>query len=147
MYPPGTPVDAIPIETNVPVVAESYDEVVFTEPTEKFFRQLQRLSSAPPIEYSQQNHFQQFSDTEDVHALLEAQKFLQSELTHVKERLRLAEADLAQVDEDLRHAQETRKTSVSNRKNPAVVARTTTAGTTAKKQKTVSQVFYKPHLN
>jgi hypothetical protein len=92
-------------------VAEAYDEVVFTDPTESFFAQLQRLSTAPSIDYSQQAHFTTFSDTEDVHALLEAQKFLQTELVTAKERLGLLDKEMVNVEEALRLVQERRTTT------------------------------------
>lgn len=90
------------------MVSEAYDEVVFTDPTETFYAQLERLAAAPLVEYSQQAHFIKFSDTEDAHALLEAQKFLQSELAIVKERLNLLDPDLVKVDGQLREIQEKR---------------------------------------
>lgn len=50
LYPPGTPVtNTIPeSSTQEPVVAEQYEEVVFTNPKESFFRQLQRLAHTVP---------------------------------------------------------------------------------------------------
>jgi len=107
LYPPGAPANVVPTDTESPVVAESYDEIVFTDPTESFYNHMQRLSSAPPISnYSQEAHFGQFSDTEDFQALLEAQKFLQEELIVAKERLQLVDTDMQEVDEALREIQE-----------------------------------------
>jgi hypothetical protein len=85
----------------VPVVAETYDEVVFTNPTEVFFQTLERVAKVGTIEYTQQDHFTEFSDTDTVQALLEAQKWLQSELTTVKERVRVANEDLHKVESEL----------------------------------------------
>ena len=90
-------------------MAETYDEVVFTDPSQTFFHQLQNLTKAPTIEYSQQEHFLKYSDTEDMKALLEAEKFLKNELVVAKERLMQIDTDLAQVDDALRQQQEQRK--------------------------------------
>jgi hypothetical protein len=101
-------------DAEVPVVAESYDEVVFTNPTENFYRQLQRLATAPSITtYSQQDFFTTFSDGDDFQALLEAQKFLQNELATVKERARMVEVELQQADQEHRAAQERSKAAAS----------------------------------
>jgi hypothetical protein len=86
------------------VVSESYDEVVFTDPSETFFGQLQRLTvnPPPPIEHSQREHFGSFSDHDICAALVEAQKFLTAELDGVKRRLISMDAETAQVDAALR---------------------------------------------
>lgn len=97
-------------------MAETYDEVVFTDPTETFYGQLMQLSSAPTVEYSQEAQFGKFSDTEDFHALLEAQKFLEQELASVKERLLNVDGELVQVDEGLREVQERKVNAAAQRK-------------------------------
>lgn len=86
---------------NLPVVSESYDEVVFTDPTESFFRKLQAVSTAPTIGqlYTQHQHFASYSDTEVFHTLLAAQEFLQNELALAKQRFVTAQTDLQAVDE------------------------------------------------
>jgi hypothetical protein len=91
-------------ETTEPVVAESYDEVVFTDPTESFFGQLQRIATGPTVEYSQREHFStnNYSDHDICTALLGAQKFLQHELSTVKNRLLTVDAEMQQVDTALR---------------------------------------------
>jgi hypothetical protein len=114
LYPPGSLPNMVPTDTETPVVAEYYDEVVFTNPTESFYGQMMRLSSAPTLQYSQQAHFGKFADNDDFQALLEADKFLKQELTTVKERLLLQDGELAEVDEGLREVQE-RKASQPSR--------------------------------
>jgi hypothetical protein len=86
------------------VVSESYDEVVFTDPSETFFSQLQRLTTnpLPPVEYAQREHFGSFSDHDICAALIEAQKFLNAELDSVKKRLVSMDAEMLQVDTALR---------------------------------------------
>jgi hypothetical protein len=108
LYPPGQPVH-IPQDTETPVVTEIYDEVVFTNPTETFFQQLNSIRSVPTVTYSQQAHFPKYSDTEDMKALLEAQKFLKNELELAKERFMLVDEELAKVDEALRQQLDQRK--------------------------------------
>lgn len=120
LYPPGAAGNIVTADAEVPVVAESYDEVVFTDPTENFYRQLQRLATAPSITYSQQDHFTTFSDGDDFQALLEAQKFLQIELATVKERARIVEVELQQADQEQRSAQERSKTTTAATAVPAV---------------------------
>jgi hypothetical protein len=133
LYPPGTPVNAIPTNTEKPIIAETYDEVVFTDPTESFYGQLMQLSSATKLQYSQQDHFEEFVDTDDFQALLEAQKFLKQELVTVKERLLNVDVELQQVGEGLREVQE-RKVTTSQRS--AKTASRGASTTSTKKAKT-----------
>lgn len=126
LYPPGGTAAAHADSTDA-VVSESYDEVVFTDPTEAFFNQLQRMPSLPPVTYSQQQHFGTFSDTDHVLALLEAQKFLKSELANVKERLRIVDSELLQVDNDLRTHTEQQQQRI--RTTPMAAARPVTKKT------------------
>ena len=109
LYPPGTPANVTQTDTENPVVAENYDEVVFTNPTETFFQQLQSVGRAPPVSYAQEDHFPEYSDSKEVKLLLEAHRFLQDELALAKERLLQVDGDLAQVDEALRQQQDKRK--------------------------------------
>lgn len=109
LYPPGAPANAVPTDTTIPVVAEKYDEVVFTNPTETFFKRLQSIAHAPTIKYKHDEHLHNYTDTEDMKALLEAQKFLQGELAMVKERLSQIDGELTQVDDALRRQHEERK--------------------------------------
>jgi hypothetical protein len=132
LYPPGTPVNAIPTNTDKPVVAETYDEVVFTDPTESFYGQLMQLSSAPNQQYSPHDHFDQFADTDDFQALLEAQKFLKQELVTVKERLLTVDVELQQVGEGLREVQERKVTTAQRSAKTASRGTSTTATKKAK---------------
>jgi YEATS domain-containing protein 4 len=102
--PPKSGQDAVVptlTEPDVPVVSESYDEIVFTDPTESFFRKLQSVSNAPTIHYSEEKHFPSYSDGESMQALLAAQEFLRHELQSAKQRFELAQADLQAVEEEL----------------------------------------------
>jgi hypothetical protein len=84
------------------VIAENYDEVVFTDPHEQFYRQLMRISVAPKAESSQDEHLiENFRDENDFLALIGAQKFLSEELSKVKERFQVVSDELLIVDQDL----------------------------------------------
>lgn len=108
LYPPGAAPNTLLLSDDVaPVVAETYDEVVFTDPNEAFYRQLMRISVIPKVESSQQEHLQNvFSDNEDFLSLMEAQKVLQEELSKAKERFRVVSAELQAVDQELTAAQQ-----------------------------------------
>jgi hypothetical protein len=93
-----------------------------------------QLSSAPKLEYSQQDHFEQFVDNDDLQALLEAQKFLKQELVTVKERLLTVDVELQQVGEGLREVQE-RKVTTAQRASAKTASRNTST-TSSKKAKT-----------
>jgi hypothetical protein len=92
--------------------------LLFTDPTEEFYRQLQRVSVLPKIEYSQQAHImKEFTDQDDFLALLEAQKFLQSEIAAVKERFSQVTGDLTLAEARLQQAHETKKAKLPSRKS------------------------------
>jgi hypothetical protein len=131
LHPPRTSTsNTIANDTQVPVVSEIYDEVVFTDPNESFFQQLIEVRKVPSIEseYSHHEHFTQFSDTDDVHALLEAQKFLQQQLLEAKQRLKAVDDALEQVDGELEAVQEEQQ---SQRGSSASAAAASTYSRTA----------------
>ena len=105
LYPPGTVPNVLPAPDakHEPVVAETYDEVVFTDPNESFYRQLTRISVAPKVESQQEEAFkdQHYDDQEDFVALIGAQKVLQDELQKVKEQFRIVSEELDSVDQTL----------------------------------------------
>lgn len=104
LYPTGTkqqanvPV-APPADPSIPVVAEKYDEVVFTDPRDTFFECMQNLQHTEAPEYSQQAHFQQFADADDFNALIGAHRLIQEELQRAKERLEIVDSEMAEIDE------------------------------------------------
>ena len=133
---PNTPPNAPPpTDTETPVVAESYDEVVFTNPTEPFWEQLQTVSRLPALQYSQQDHFPRYADTDDAQALLEAQKFLQGQLATVQARMQAVNAELQATDEAIRHATERNKATSSSANNSVATAtaRSNTASSSTNK--------------
>ena len=88
------------------VVAEKYDEVVFTNPKMEFHKSLldghkkKKLRYPLSNEQSVADHFRTYGDEEDVKSMLEAKKFLEGELRNVKDRLLRADAEL----EEAKHA-------------------------------------------
>jgi hypothetical protein len=113
LYPPGAAPNVLPTsDTSVPVVAETYDEAVFTDPNETFYRQLTQISVAPKIEFTHKEHVQQvFSDQDQFLQLIEGKKFLEGALRSVKERFQVVSGDLAVVDQALIKAQQQRQQS------------------------------------
>eukprot|EP00980_Cylindrotheca_fusiformis_P000599 scaffold154_cov129-Cylindrotheca_fusiformis.AAC.16 len=111
LYPPGAPPNVVPTnETSEPVLGETYDEVVFTDPNESFYRQLMRVATAPKIESSQKEHLtNNFSDEDDFVALIGAEKFLQEELENVKERFRVVSEEYQVVDHEFTAALQKRQ--------------------------------------
>jgi hypothetical protein len=102
--------------TKEPVVAEIYDEAVFTDPKEFFFQSLMRVADLPKVQFADpavQACSQYFSDEDDFQRLLEAQKFLTKELDQVKARMKSATLEMEQVDNELRHVHETKKAAAS----------------------------------
>lgn len=101
-----------------PVIDEKYDEVVFTDPNELFYRQLMQISIVPKIQSNDpqvQDCFLQYSDNDDFQRLVEAQRFLEKELSLVKERMKLATEEVEQVDVALREVQEAKKAASAQR--------------------------------
>jgi len=91
------------------VVAEVFDECVFTDPTEVFYQQLLRVSNLLPVHLKEarvQQSLRQFSDEQDFQALLEAKTFLEKELVSVRERLKQLEGETCVVDYAVRETQE-----------------------------------------
>ena len=111
--------------TKEPVVAEVYDEVVFTDPKESFFQSLMKVAEAPKIPFPDeavQACFQRFSDEDEFQALLEAQKFLHKELQQVKARLKMCSDEMEQVDADLREVLEAKKAIRNSNSTSAITA-------------------------
>jgi YEATS domain-containing protein 4 len=129
LYPPGSTNQSPP--TLEPVVAEAYDEAVFTDPNEVFYNQLQHLSILPKVKSNDaqvQECCLKYSDNDDFQKLVEAQRFLEKELSSVKERMALVTQETEQVEGALREVQEAKKAATAARKQKV-------AGNAAKKAK------------
>ena len=128
-------------DPHAPVVAETYDEVVFTNPTETFFEQLRQVPLAPSVEYSHAEHLGQFSDAADFLALVEAQKFIAQELDALKERMDVVNREMEETDIELRDAQEKAKAAAASQRRSAKAGRGTPAAAAtpaSKKAKTAT---------
>jgi YEATS domain-containing protein 4 len=126
LYPPGTPPNVMPTDTETPVLAETYDEVVFTDPSESFFRALTQVPTIPKLDIFREEDDEEeedegrtgsnkrasgkrhaeymntlYSDQEDFLKLIAAQKFLQDELGKVKRRFQIVNDDIAIVDQKM----------------------------------------------
>jgi deoxyribose-phosphate aldolase len=120
--------------TKEPIVAESFDEVVFTDPKEFFYQQLIRISSAPKMQSTDpevQACYKRYSDEDDFQKLLEAQNFLNKELAQVKERLKMVNEDLEQVDRALIEVQETKKAAAASSRAAIAPVKTSAGVATA----------------
>mmetsp|Transcript_11980 Transcript_11980/g.18387 ORF Transcript_11980/g.18387 Transcript_11980/m.18387 type:complete len:291 (-) Transcript_11980:1522-2394(-) len=118
-----------------PVLSESYDEVVFTDPREEFGQQLMQIASSPKISFSdsavQECMSKLYNDEEDFQILLEASNFLKCELEKVKKRMQGVLEEMTLVDEQLLQAV---------RRDTATKSNTTYSVTESAKTKTTSTV-------
>jgi hypothetical protein len=124
--------------TKEPVVAEVYDEVVFTDPKESFFQSLLKVADLPKIPFPDdavQACVQRYSDEDDFQALLEAQKFLRKELQQVKARMKMTNEEMEQVDAALRDVLEAKKAIRNNNTNNNSGTAMTTSAPTSNKAK------------
>mmetsp|Transcript_6683 Transcript_6683/g.8337 ORF Transcript_6683/g.8337 Transcript_6683/m.8337 type:complete len:284 (+) Transcript_6683:23-874(+) len=129
LYPPLAP-NALPDSTKEgePVKSERYDEVVFTDPTETFHKQLMQSGNLPKVnsqESAVQGQFKPYTDEEDFKILLEAQKFIEAELQSVKDRILKADSAKIELDEALAVV------ANSNKPPPVVVKNTPNISSTA----------------
>ena len=102
LYPPGTQQPS----TKKPVRAELYDELVFHEPTEAFHR---RLTTGPVKQLPQhplQAYYTRFNEDDDLQKLASARKFVDGELSAVKEKLLHVEAESQQLKDEMDVAEE-----------------------------------------
>lgn len=107
LYPKNTPQkNADPstyMNTQVPVVSEKYDEVVFTNPKEEFHisladaHKVKKLSYPLSKEQSVLKHFRTYGDEGDVQAMSRAKKHLEGELRSIKDRLLKVDSELDTV--------------------------------------------------
>mmetsp|Transcript_54147 Transcript_54147/g.131396 ORF Transcript_54147/g.131396 Transcript_54147/m.131396 type:complete len:379 (+) Transcript_54147:178-1314(+) len=126
LYPPGTPPNMTQSNKTSqtlekPVLAEIYDEVVFTNPTEDFYQSLQQIDQLPKIELVSANattteeasssanrnsqlkkeHVEYYNDEDDFLALVAAQKFLKDELSKVKRRFENVTGETTSADRSI----------------------------------------------
>ncbi|KAG7354386.1 YEATS family protein [Nitzschia inconspicua] len=151
LYPPGTPPNVLPTDTETPVVAETYDEVVFTDPSESFFRALTEVPAMEKVElFSEEDENEEewkgggnnnssgsrkhpseflnslYSDQEDFLTLIAAQKFLQDELEKAKQRFQVVNEEIAIVDQKLVAMQQQKQREAAISTATAAAAATST---------------------
>ena len=101
------------------MVAEKYDEVVFTNPKADFHQSLLDGHKKKQQPYPQSNeksvsdHFRTYGDEDEIQTMLSAKKFLEGELRNVKDRLLRADVELEEVKHDLASMKEMEATSAA----------------------------------
>ncbi|KAE8915821.1 hypothetical protein PF005_g14491 [Phytophthora fragariae] len=103
LYPPNSQ----PASTKKPVVSEFYDELVFNEPTEFFYKKLMAGPDrqAPPL--AMQEHLPTYSDVEVLKTLAHAETFVTKEIQDTKNLLLSADMEIKELKE--RIAEHTKK--------------------------------------
>jgi len=151
LYPPGLPSQitaqnvSSQLQSDEPVLAERYDEVVFTDPSHHYFQQLQRMQQIPTLtqEHSYNSnclpHFRKsnFSDDVLVERLLTAHKFLEEEVRNIKDRILKADEEKLTLEKEIVEATTQAQAATSQAKSAK--GSSSTKGITAassKKKKT-----------
>ncbi|CAH0485228.1 unnamed protein product [Peronospora farinosa] len=103
LYPPNSQ----PASTKKPVISEFYDELVFNEPTEFFYKKLMAGPDrkSPPL--TMQDHLPTYSDVEVLKTLARAETFVKKEVQDTKTLLLSAELEVMELKE--RIAEHTKK--------------------------------------
>jgi YEATS domain-containing protein 4 len=101
--------------TKKPVVSEFYDEIIFNDPSPDFYDLLHTTTGVEP-DYELLNsaqrqdfipHFTPFSDASVLSSIEEATAFVKSKSSSIRDNLRVLEAEISNLRQDLR--QEERK--------------------------------------
>lgn len=124
---------------HAPVVHEFYDEIVFTNPTEDFLGRLRRWSMTPKIQSAEptvQENFPRYDDEKDFKALLAAQRFLETELVKVKDRILVADAQSRDIEARMRNNHHHLQGKQAQPAPNSVASSTTHSGPSNKKSKT-----------
>ncbi|CAI5701861.1 unnamed protein product [Peronospora effusa] len=95
LYPPNSQ----PASTKKPVISEFYDELVFNEPTEFFYKKLMAGPDrkSPPL--TMQDHLPTYSDVEVLKTLARAETFVKKEVQDTKTLLLSAELEVMELKE------------------------------------------------
>ncbi|KAG1704230.1 hypothetical protein DVH05_006240 [Phytophthora capsici] len=103
LYPPNSQ----PASTKKPVVSEFYDELVFNEPTEFFYKKLMAGPDrqSPPL--AMQDHLPTYSDVEVLKTLARAETLVSNEIQDTKNLLVNADIEIKELKE--RIAEHTKK--------------------------------------
>ncbi|KAL3668808.1 hypothetical protein V7S43_006102 [Phytophthora oleae] len=103
LYPPNSQ----PASTKKPVVSEFYDELVFNEPTEFFYKKLMAGPDrqSPPL--AMQDHLPTYSDVDVLKTLARAETLVNNEIQDTKNLLVSADIEIKELKE--RIAEHTKK--------------------------------------
>ncbi|RLN49313.1 hypothetical protein BBJ29_007189 [Phytophthora kernoviae] len=107
LYPPNSQPASTKKVPSKPVVSEFYDELVFNEPTEFFYKKLMAGPDrqSPPL--AMQEHLSTYSDVEVLKTLAHAQTFVTKEIQDTKNLLLDADLEIKELKE--RIAEHTKK--------------------------------------
>ncbi|KAI9912409.1 hypothetical protein PsorP6_005478 [Peronosclerospora sorghi] len=103
LYPPNSQ----PISTKKPVVSEFYDELVFNEPTEFFYKKLMAGPDRQSAPLTMQDYLPTYSDVEVLKTLARAETFIQKEIQDTKTLLLGTDLEIKELKE--RIAEHTKK--------------------------------------
>uniref|UniRef100_K3X910 YEATS domain-containing protein n=1 Tax=Globisporangium ultimum (strain ATCC 200006 / CBS 805.95 / DAOM BR144) TaxID=431595 RepID=K3X910_GLOUD len=97
LYPPGNQ----PASTKKPVISEFYDELVFNEPTEFFYKKLMAGPDREAPPHAQQDFFPTYSDVAVLKTLSQAQDFVTQEIQETKDLLLHTDIELKELKDRL----------------------------------------------
>ncbi|KAF1333972.1 Yeats family protein, partial [Globisporangium splendens] len=97
LYPPGNQ----PASTKKPVISEFYDELVFNEPTEFFYKKLMAGPDREAPPHTQQDFFPTYSDVAVLKTLSQAQDFVKQEIQETKDLLLHTDIELKELKDRL----------------------------------------------
>eukprot|EP00698_Gefionella_okellyi_P020562 TRINITY_DN6465_c0_g1_i1.p1 TRINITY_DN6465_c0_g1~~TRINITY_DN6465_c0_g1_i1.p1 ORF type:complete len:275 (-),score=53.46 TRINITY_DN6465_c0_g1_i1:37-861(-) len=88
--------DGTPVSTQVPVVQELYDEIVFNDPTEGFYKRLV-AGTTRRVRTDLQEHFKKFDETGELARVQEARAKIQQEISAMRARAVANDQELEQL--------------------------------------------------
>ncbi|GAB9471208.1 hypothetical protein Gpo141_00008430 [Globisporangium polare] len=109
LYPPGNQ----PASTKKPVISEFYDELVFNEPTEFFYKKLMAGPDREAPPHALQEYFPTYSDVAVLKTLAQAQEFVDKEIADAKNLLLHSDIELKELKD--RIAEHTKKKKLAEK--------------------------------
>ncbi|KAG7399794.1 YEATS domain-containing protein 4 [Phytophthora boehmeriae] len=119
LYPPNSQPASTKKVPSKPVVSEFYDELVFNEPTEFFYKKLMAGPDrqSPPL--AMQEHLPTYSDVEVLKTLAHAQTFVTKEIQDTKNLLLDADLEIQELKERIaEHTKKKKQTAVNTAGHP-----------------------------
>ncbi|CAM9197564.1 unnamed protein product [Choristocarpus tenellus] len=94
LYPDAS----VTLTVKKPVVAESYDEVVFTDPHDDFYDLLMKGQTAMPVKKQvHQEHLTRFSEGDALQRLASAREWVHTKLGETKDKIRKADMEVTKL--------------------------------------------------